>query len=120
MKFRTLCAFCLLAAFMAIGSPVAAPAIALQGQTSTTLLVHAVVVRNCTVVTSPVDFGNYDPLVANRTQPLDSTGSVTVEPIAMNAASHRSGKARRGGPTGPEDDDPNALGSAGVIDLREV
>ena len=31
-----------------------------------------------------------------------------------------SGKARRGGPTGPDDDDPNALGSAGVVDLREV
>jgi len=31
-----------------------------------------------------------------------------------------SGKARRGGPTAPEDNDPNALGSAGVIDLREL
>jgi nitroimidazol reductase NimA-like FMN-containing flavoprotein (pyridoxamine 5'-phosphate oxidase superfamily) len=31
-----------------------------------------------------------------------------------------SGKARRGGPTAPEDDDPNAPGSAGVINLREV
>ena len=31
-----------------------------------------------------------------------------------------SGKARRGGPTGPDDDDPNALGSAGVIELREA
>ena len=30
-----------------------------------------------------------------------------------------SGKARRGGPTGP-DDDPNALGSAGVVEFREV
>lgn len=29
-------------------------------------------------------------------------------------------KARRGGPTAPEDDDPSARGSAGVIDLREV
>ena len=28
-------------------------------------------------------------------------------------------KARRGAPTGPDDDDPNALGSAGVIELRE-
>ena len=31
-----------------------------------------------------------------------------------------SGKARRGGPTAPEDDDPNAMDSAGIIDLREV
>ena len=29
-------------------------------------------------------------------------------------------KARRGAPTGPDDDDPNAPGSAGVIDLREA
>lgn len=29
-------------------------------------------------------------------------------------------KARRGGPTGPDDDDAGALGSAGVVDLREV
>ena len=28
-------------------------------------------------------------------------------------------KARRGGPTGPDDDDPDALGSAGVLELRE-
>ena len=28
-----------------------------------------------------------------------------------------SGKARRGGPTGPDDEKPDALGSAGVIDL---
>ena len=31
-----------------------------------------------------------------------------------------SGKARRGGPTGPDDDDPNAPGSAGVVEFREV
>lgn len=31
-----------------------------------------------------------------------------------------SAKARRGNPTGPEDDDPQAMGSAGVIDLREL
>ena len=30
-----------------------------------------------------------------------------------------SGKARRGGPTGADDDDPNAPGSAGVIEPRE-
>ena len=30
------------------------------------------------------------------------------------------GKRRLGPPTGPEDDDPDALGSAGVVELREV
>lgn len=31
-----------------------------------------------------------------------------------------SGKARRGGPTGPDDDNPNAAGTAGTVDLREA
>jgi nitroimidazol reductase NimA-like FMN-containing flavoprotein (pyridoxamine 5'-phosphate oxidase superfamily) len=31
----------------------------------------------------------------------------------------RNAKARRGNPTGPDDDKPDAMGSAGVIDLRE-
>ncbi len=31
-----------------------------------------------------------------------------------------SGKAQRGGPTGPDDDPPNVLGSAGVVEFREV
>jgi hypothetical protein len=31
-----------------------------------------------------------------------------------------SGKARRGGPTGPDDNNPDAPGSAGVIEFREV
>ena len=30
------------------------------------------------------------------------------------------GKRRIGPPTGPDDDDPNALGSAGVVEFREV
>jgi uncharacterized protein len=32
----------------------------------------------------------------------------------------RSGKVRRGWPTGPDDNKPDAFGSAGVIDFREV
>ena len=31
-----------------------------------------------------------------------------------------SGKVRRGGPTGPDGDRPNAMGSAGVVDFRGV
>jgi len=31
-----------------------------------------------------------------------------------------SAKSRRGGPTGAKDADPDALGSAGVIELREL
>ena len=46
-------------------------------------------------------------------QDLAATALVEVAIEAWN------GKARRGGPTGPEDDNPDALGTAGVIDLRE-
>ena len=45
---------------------------------------------------------------------LGVTALVEVEIEEWNA------KARRGGPTGPDDDNPDALGSAGVIELREV
>lgn len=45
---------------------------------STQVPVTATVVRNCTIRATPVAFGNYDPIVANATQPLDSTGSLTV------------------------------------------
>ncbi len=45
---------------------------------------------------------------------LGVTTLVEVEIEEWNA------KARRGGPTGPDDDKPDALGSAGVIELREV
>ena len=44
-------------------------------------------------------------------QDLDVTALVEVTIEEWN------GKIRRGGPTGPEDDDPEAPGSAGVIDL---
>lgn len=51
---------------------------------------------------------------APASQDLGVTALVEVTLTEGNA------KARRGGPTGPEDNDPNAMGSAGVIDLREI
>ena len=45
---------------------------------------------------------------------LGATALVEVQIEEWNA------KARRGGPTGPDDNKSDALGSAGVIDLREV
>ena len=46
-------------------------------------------------------------------QDLGATALLEVTLQDVNA------KARRGPPTGPEDDDPQAMGSAGVQDLRE-
>ena len=45
---------------------------------------------------------------------LDATSMVEVRIEEWNA------KARRGGPLGPDDDRPDASGTAGVIELREV
>ncbi|MXZ92173.1 MAG: pyridoxamine 5'-phosphate oxidase family protein [Chloroflexi bacterium] len=45
---------------------------------------------------------------------LGATALVEVKIAEWNA------KARRGNPTGPDDDKPDALGSAGVIDFREL
>ncbi|HVV67931.1 MAG TPA: spore coat U domain-containing protein [Gammaproteobacteria bacterium] len=42
------------------------------------LSVTATVVGNCTISTTPVAFGNYDPIVANATNPLEATGTVVV------------------------------------------
>jgi spore coat protein U-like protein len=54
----------------------AAPALA---QTATAnLSVTATVAKNCSITTTPVAFGSYDPVVANATTPLDGSGSVVV------------------------------------------
>ena len=92
-------------ALVAVASSAIAPTPAegQQGGSATaTLTVHAVVVRNCTVVATPVDFGNYDPLVAHRTQPLDSIGTVTVEctrgiapTVELDFGSNADGSTRR-------------------------
>jgi spore coat protein U-like protein len=54
----------------------AAPAFA---QTATANLgVSATVAKNCSITTTAVAFGAYDPVVANATAALDGTGSVVV------------------------------------------
>jgi spore coat protein U-like protein len=40
--------------------------------------VTANVVASCTIATTAIAFGNYDPVVANLTTPVDSNGTVTV------------------------------------------
>lgn len=53
-----------------------APAFA---QTATANLgVSATVAKNCSITTSAVAFGSYDPVVTHATSPLDGTGSVVV------------------------------------------
>ena len=75
----------------------------LFGQTqSTSLTVSAVVVKNCTITTAPVNFGAYDPVAANATTPLDGIGTVTVTctkgavaKVGLNPGSNAQGATRR-------------------------
>lgn len=48
------------------------------GSVSQFFTVTATIVAECNVATSPLNFGNYDPVAANKTTPLDSTTVVNV------------------------------------------
>ncbi len=78
----------------------AAPAMA---QTATSnLSVSATVAKNCSITTTAVAFGSYDPIVANAVSPLDGTGTVVVTctkgagtRIDLGLGSNASGTTRR-------------------------
>lgn len=68
--------------------------------------VSAAVAQNCTVSTTTVGFGNYDPVVANASTALTATGSVAVKctagstgvSIALdNGANYSSGRRMKSG-----------------------
>ena len=79
---------------------VSAPAFA---QTATTnLSISASVAKNCSISTTAVAFGSYDPIVANAASPLDNTGTVVVActkgagtRIDLGLGSNASGSTRR-------------------------
>lgn len=48
------------------------------GTAAENLDVSATVVANCTISAGTVAFGDYDPIVANKSGALDATGTVTV------------------------------------------
>ena len=48
------------------------------GSATSSFTVSAAVVASCTISTTTLAFGNYDPIVANATSPLDVNGSVTI------------------------------------------
>ena len=73
-----------------------------QGTQSAQLQVSAHVVRNCQIMVSALDFGNYDAIVANTTQPLDADTPVgvvcskgTVAKIGIDAGANAQGSTRR-------------------------
>lgn len=67
-----------LASVFAIGAAVLSSQSAHAGSTPANLAVSASVAANCTISTSPVAFGPYDPVVANAASALNGSGSVSI------------------------------------------
>src|SRR5438128_1650300 len=65
-------------ALAGLGGLLLAAGPALAGSATSNFSVTASVANNCTISTTAIGFGAYDPIVANATTPLDSTGSVTI------------------------------------------
>jgi spore coat protein U-like protein len=72
------------------------------GQTSANMQVNANVIRKCTITAQPLAFGNYDPVSANATAPLDAQTTLSVActkgtavTIAMDDGSNNQGRTRR-------------------------
>lgn len=68
--FKGLLASAILVAFAAVSGTAAA------GTATSNLAVSATVVNNCTISTTAAAFGNYDPIVANKTSAATATGAV--------------------------------------------
>lgn len=90
-----------LASLFGVGAVVVgAPALA--GNAQQNLAVSASVTANCTITTSAVAFGTYDPVSANASAALPGNGSVTVActkgsapNITLDLGSNASGSTRR-------------------------
>jgi len=78
MKLRQVSNALVLASLLGVGAALVAPAPAHAGSTPTNLAVSASIAANCTISTTAVAFGAYDPVVVNATTQLNATGSVTV------------------------------------------
>jgi len=72
------------------------------GQSSTNMQVSANVIRKCTITAQPLAFGNYDPVQANATAPLDAQTTLTVActkgtavNIGMDNGTNAEGEIRR-------------------------
>jgi len=66
------------AALVAVAALASAPLAASAGTATNTLSVTASVAKNCTVGSSTMAFGAYDPVVANLSTNLDQTSTITL------------------------------------------
>jgi len=72
------------------------------GNANMFITVTANVIAECTVSTTSVNFGAYDPVVANAASPLDRTGTVnvfcttgTLATVSLDLGTHATGSTRR-------------------------
>jgi spore coat protein U-like protein len=84
------------------GLTLAAGSLVNAGTSTANLSTSAAVANNCTITTSPVAFGSYDPVGVNAATNLDGSGSVTVActrgttaTIGLDLGSHASGSTRQ-------------------------
>ena len=75
---------------------------------SATIGVSATVVNTCTVTATAVAFGDYDPLAANKSAPLNASGAVTIACtrgaapfVGLSPGANGDGSARRMRGAGP-------------------
>jgi spore coat protein U-like protein len=75
---------------------------AAAGVGTSSFTAQALVPSNCTISASPLAFGGYDPIGANRTTTLNATGTITVTcvkgtspSIALGSGLNASGTTRR-------------------------
>ncbi len=78
MQLRKVSSALALASLLGVGAALLAPAPAHAGSTPTNLAVTANIAANCTISTTAVAFGAYDPVVLNATTALNGTGTVTI------------------------------------------
>lgn len=87
---------------MGLASFLLGGAVAYAGVGTSSFTARASVHTSCTILTTPVAFGAYDPIGAHRSADLNATGSITVAcvkgttpTIALDRGSNPAGSTRR-------------------------
>lgn len=87
---------------LVVAGAITVPAPVLAASATATLSVSATVANNCTITTSSLAFGAYEPVGANTTASLDTSSTVTVActkgasaTIGLNLGTNASGGTRR-------------------------
>ena len=102
MKLNKVSNALVVASLLGVGAAIFASAPAHAGSAPANLSVTASVTANCTISTTAVAFGAYDPVVANASTALNASGSVSVActkgsapNITMDLGANASGSQRK-------------------------